>query len=132
MECLVRRVGEGQAPAEERRAAATALWRVVSGVLSRRLASAAAKSAVIDALVAETRLVFVLAQALLVGSESAELFSEPEIARDDAAPERESNAKREKAKEDARRRRRAARLAAATLGALSACASFAVRIAEPT
>ena len=134
MECLVRRVGEGQAPAEERRAAATALWRVVSGVLSRRLASAAAKSAVIDALVAETRLVFVLAQALLVGSENAELFSEPgEIARDDSAPERESNAKRQKEKaKDARAGDVAlARLAAATLGALSACASFAVRIAEP-
>ena len=134
MECLVRRVGEGQAPAEERRAAATALWRVVSGVLSRRFASAAAKSAVIDALVAETRLVFVLAQALLVGSENAELFSEPgEIARDDSPPERESNAKRQKAKaKDARAGDVAlARLAAATLGALSACASFAVRVAEP-
>ena len=134
MECLVRHVGEGQAPAEERRAAATALWRVVSGVLSRRFASAAAKSAVIDALVAETRLVFVLAQALLVGSENAELFSEPgEIARDDSPPERESNAKRQKAKaKDARAGDVAlARLAAATLGALSACASFAVRVAEP-
>ena len=136
MECLVRCVGEGPAPAEERRAAATALWRVVSGVLSRRLADVLPpKSAVIDALVAETRLVFVLAEALLrVGSENATRSrSEIEGADDSARIESESNAKRHEAKaKDARAGDVAlARLVAATLGALSACASFAVRVVEP-
>jgi hypothetical protein len=62
MACLVRSVA-AERKGEERRAAATALWKIVSGVLRRRLASGAA-ARVIDALVAETDLVRVLAEAL--------------------------------------------------------------------
>ncbi len=105
MACLVRSVA-AERKGEERRAAATALWKIVSGVLRRRLASGAA-ARVIDALVAETDLVRVLAEALL---------RETTTHDDD---------------DDARAGVMAlARLASSTLGALAGCAAFARRVAE--
>ena len=105
MACLVRSVGY-ERKGEERRAAATALWKIVSGVLRRRLASGAA-ARVIDALVTETDLVRVLAEALL---------RETTTHDDD---------------DDARAGVMAlARLASSTLGALAGCAAFARRVAE--
>jgi hypothetical protein len=106
MACLVRSVA-AERKGEERRAAATALWKIVSGVLRRRLASGAA-ARVIDALVAETDLVRVLAEALL---------RETTLCDDDD--------------DDARAGAMAlARLASSTLGALAGCAAFARRVAE--